>query len=757
MLHLQTAQSPLTLMVRHNPAGMPPRSAITTAEDDDAATTTTAAVTPPPSTERLTTVLTRRAPTDSFGFGFGMLPSGTKVVTQVTRGGAADGQLTDGDVLTAVNHTDVTALPQDAMIALFADQLQVELAVERAGPRTSGDPASTSGSGPTLATTPSEPFISRRNSVGRPLGGEPAMLSATVTRANTSAAWGFVLDQSAFGAYVSAVQLGGNASVGGLRVGDGITMMNGRNVLELSGAEKARMVTDETSIMFGLRRESSDAAVTDVYAQYQSDGDTNNVWAVCVERSSAAESYGFDLGTTAPEHGQHSIVHQVRADGPAAQALKKQDMVLAVGTTDCTAGTTHNTVTQLCATTATRLFLCVRRLSALRSRKSVRFSTSEPSRPTDTVVVPSGPKVSVEVELERATPDVSLGFGLGTSTSGAQVVTHIVPGSISDGKLAMSDLIEEINGQDVRNLPHNAVLQHVAGQTLIRLTIARAQQNEKPPSQGEGEFDELTRTVTRESLAASFAIGLGLTSTKAHIIAKIGEGSPAEGLLAVADEIISVNDQLVTRMDHDTLVDYILSQTSCKFVVRRSKTRATLDRRLTIGTVAPDVSVTSRTSLQSVNVPAGTPTTHDITLERLTLQSSYGFGVGTATSGDTIVTSISDTGPARNILAVGDIVKTIDGQPPSSYHTEMVQQLTKGTAVALTIERFSSTAPSFDSKKSISKVRPGQSMHTRQDNVGATVAAGAPDRVQMAFLIERAASGSFGFGLGSTDVGAKVC
>eukprot|EP00041_Stephanoeca_diplocostata_P035561 m.1258860 g.1258860 ORF g.1258860 m.1258860 type:complete len:2861 (-) comp24723_c1_seq1:425-9007(-) len=757
LLHLQTAQSPLTLTVRNNPEGMPPPAAATTRETPVAPTDATFAPDTAPTGEQLTTVLTRRAPTDSFGFGFGMLPSGTKVVTQVTRGGSADGHLADGDIITAVNHTDVTALPQDAMIALFADQLTVELAVERTAPRTSGGSVSAPETGSTATAT--ESFVSRRDSVGRPLGASsgPENLSATVTRADTNSTWGFVLDQSTFGAYVSAVQLGGNASVGGLRVGDSITMMNGRNVSELSGTEKARMVTEETSIMFGLRRDRLSAATTDFYARYHPEQDKKNVWAVCVERSSAAESYGFGLGTTAEEHGQHSRVENVRPDGPAAQALKKHDVVLAVGTTDCTAGTSHDTVTQLCVETGTRLFLCVRRLSALRSKKSVRFSTSDAPQTKGTILVPSGRKEHVEIELTRATASDSLGFGLGTSTTGAQVVTHVVPGSIAVGKLEEADLIEQINGVDVYNKDHQEVLRHFAGQTTLRLRVVRAQPAEASPAADGAEVEVLTRTVTRDSLATSFAMGLGLTSTKAHMIVKIGEGSPAENLLAVGDVIISVNGRAVSDIDHDDLVKYILSQTSCKFIVRRAKKNANLDRRLTISTVAPDVSVTNRTSLRSIDVPSGTATTtHDITLERLTMQSSYGFGVGTATSGDTIVTSITETGPAHNILAVGDVIKTIDGHPPSSDHAAMVQQLIKGTAVALTIERVGAATPSFDARKSISKVRPEQAMYTRQDNVGEAVPVGTPNRVQLAFTIERAASGSFGFGLGTTDIGAEV-
>ena len=65
-----------------------------------------------------------------------------------------------------------------------------------------------------------------------------------------------------------------------------------------------------------------------------------------------------------------------------------------------------------------------------------------------------------KVTVSRQSKSVSYGFGLGTTTDGrdVHVVTSVNEGGPADGVLEVTDMIDSINGEDARNLSHQAVM-----------------------------------------------------------------------------------------------------------------------------------------------------------------------------------------------------------------------------------------------------------------------------------------------------------
>ena len=103
------------LELRYNPTGLSAMLA-----EVEVATTEEANLNSPAPAGSVTFVsITRPALTASFGFGLGTAESGEKIISNVTEGSLAAGQLQTGDVIVSANGTPLADLSHEAAVGIL--------------------------------------------------------------------------------------------------------------------------------------------------------------------------------------------------------------------------------------------------------------------------------------------------------------------------------------------------------------------------------------------------------------------------------------------------------------------------------------------------------------------------------------------------------------------------------------------------------------------------------------------------------------
>eukprot|EP00731_Ephydatia_muelleri_P003274 Em0001g3274a len=185
------------------------------------------------------------------------------------------------------------------------------------------------------------------------------------------------------------------------------------------------------------------------------------------------------------------------------------------------------------------------------------------------------PFTVLEVRLIR---QVS-GFGfriIGGKEEGSQAtIGAIVPGGAADldGRLQIGDEITQINGRSVLDAAHQDVINYMgeaAAQGEVTLKISRKvpplelnpHTSYMPAEDNEPLIPQGIRRVliTRPNTQTSFGFVLQSNTLRAGcIVCRLVQGSPADqsGQLYQFDELISVNGQDVSHMDHSDVVTLI--------------------------------------------------------------------------------------------------------------------------------------------------------------------------------------------------------
>ena len=82
----------------------------------------------------------------------------------------------------------------------------------------------------------------------------------------------------------------------------------------------------------------------------------------------------------------------------------------------------------------------------------------------------------------------------------------------------------------------------------------------------------------------------------------------------------------------------------------------------------------------------------DVELQRTGANQSFGFGLGTADTGDKIVTKVVEGGAAVSKLAKGDLITTINGiNAKELSHEEAIGEMISSDTLRLTVERGDDT------------------------------------------------------------------
>jgi hypothetical protein len=176
------------------------------------------------------------------------------------------------------------------------------------------------------------------------------------------------------------------------------------------------------------------------------------------------------------------------------------------------------------------------------------------------------------------------GFGfriIGGKEEGSQAtVGAIVPGGTADvdGRLQVGDEITHINGLSVVDAPHQNVISTMGeaaaqGEVVLKIRRKMPLPESLPPTHGEVgpvPVDEELPVppgvrevqIDRPNIQTSFGFVLQSNTLRPGcMICRLVPGSPAEtcGLLHVGDELLAVNGQDVSQMDHSDIVSLIKS------------------------------------------------------------------------------------------------------------------------------------------------------------------------------------------------------
>ena len=109
--------------------------------------------------------------------------------------------------------------------------------------------------------------------------------------------------------------------------------------------------------------------------------------------------------------------------------------------------------------------------------ENVRFSmlrlSGPPPKSMASTVPPCKPiTMTVDVTLQKL-PKQGLGFGLGHK-NGQSIVSHVQPGTVSDGKLKGNDRLIAVNGQTLEHLSHREVIGMIQSSPAeIKLRVVR--------------------------------------------------------------------------------------------------------------------------------------------------------------------------------------------------------------------------------------------------------------------------------------------
>ena len=121
--------------------------------------------------------------------------------------------------------------------------------------------------------------------------------------------------------------------------------------------------------------------------------------------------------------------------------------------------------------------------------------------------VGEAPEAKVAVSLEKS-PGKGLGFGLGRSRAGDEIVSSVTAGSVADGKLVVGDRLVAINGEQVQGVPHRDVVGMIQrAAAVVELSLMRGAANQPaPPASSAAALAAQKREARRASAAQALQV-----------------------------------------------------------------------------------------------------------------------------------------------------------------------------------------------------------------------------------------------------------
>mmetsp|Transcript_18644 Transcript_18644/g.55263 ORF Transcript_18644/g.55263 Transcript_18644/m.55263 type:complete len:136 (-) Transcript_18644:788-1195(-) len=123
-------------------------------------------------------------------------------------------------------------------------------------------------------------------------------------------------------------------------------------------------------------------------------------------------------------------------------------------------------------------------------------------------------------------------------------------------------------------------------------------------------------------------------------------------------------------------------------------------------------------SIGTVMVPRGATDIRTVTITRADRESSFGFGCGTTTEHEKVITKVTEGGAADGLLFASDVIVAANGRDVSLLsHEETLDEMTKGITVTLKVKRADTARLR---RGSISQVDPqaSSSLMKRRDSIG---------------------------------------
>jgi C-terminal processing protease CtpA/Prc len=214
--------------------------------------------------------------------------------------------------------------------------------------------------------------------------------------------------------------------------------------------------------------------------------------------------------------------------------------------------------------------------------------------------------------LVRATEHDSFGFAISQDHSMANpphVVELVNRKTVSEGKLMVGDEVSKVNGLSVTGMGHDEVVKRMRFNThKLDVEVKR----HKDRKFMHIAHNHQTVTLKRERLEnCSFGFSLALyedegdgadVDREQHKIEIVKEGGLADGLLEVGDELLEINGLIVQQMNHDDVIEQVVSSLELTLVVERSEGMHVLSR--------PNTSTQWGVSFETGENPDGTTIGH---------------------------------------------------------------------------------------------------------------------------------------------------
>lgn len=292
---------------------------------------------------------------------------------------------------------------------------------------------------------------------------------------------------------------------------------------------------------------------------------------------------------------------------------------------------------------------------------------------TDGLGNPQPGESDIMVQLSRASKDVKIGCGIGTNAEGRVLVTDVVVDTLAaDAGLLNMDEILSVNGKMVHTMNHDDVVKEMTDTLEVEMLIRRKDEEygalrwQRPEMSDDRETVELT--IDRESEEKGFGFGLGITNSGKHFIT--GKNASLDSCdISVHDEIIAINGEDVTSVDHAEVVRLIFA-TGLSLAL----------------TVLRDPTFDEEEADKFAAMDATGRDFFEVTLSRTDESASFGFGLGTTPQLTKVITSLTDELEANSELRIADIVEEINGTDVTQLDHEECVELVKGSGLKITFK-----------------------------------------------------------------------
>jgi len=506
----------------------------------------------------------------SFGVSLGSQDHSHLFVSGVVADGAAVGKMQVGDVIVALNARLIGTYTHQEAIDTISTHDKARFTVIRS------DEA--------------------KKHVAEQLEGQSAVETVKVSISKESAdhSFGIGIGDTTDGHQV-ITKVSDAARKAGLLIADEIVEVNGQSVVGFTHEAVLATLSDHTAIDLVLHRQlkySLDPTrrVTgsirnpdgEVYqsASVISTPEANPNTTVTIVRRNKETSFGFSFGTL---DDRIKLVTAVKQDGVAFNLLQPNDEIVSVNGVSAMTHD-HDQLVAVCERVLT-IDLEIHRgdgtrtdfeTRVIRRRESVGLQTIQPTMET------------ITASLERQTAETSYGFGLGTADDGHAYITEVKDDGIA-GKagLQIDDEIFKIGGVEVTGMDHEAIVQKLTSVLSVEVVCKRDTAAEQSAAIDSAhavlhkfinDRGNVGAAQTKETIIvkldradenARFGFGIGTLGDGGQVITKVTDEREAEDKIRVADEIMSLNGEPTTSLNHDDLIAALQKHTSIEMAIVR--------------------------------------------------------------------------------------------------------------------------------------------------------------------------------------------